>query len=278
MAKVLNRVIKKLNPMKKHLKLFMLATLAVITIESCKKDPIEPTVIDSSCKMVKLVGYADGKLDATINFSYETDGKLKSFTDGKDITNYTYNADKIVINENGTIVNVTIANGKAIKLQKVGSTSYQEYTYNADGYLITVKNYDNGVLKSTNALTYTGANISKITYSSNSGTEDIIYEYGTDLNKSNVAVVDPIINNVYDYYIPVEYLGKQNKNVIIKLSSSYSYGTSRSDNSIAYTYVKDSNGNYAGIESNEVYKSYTNNVLNTTNTYNYKYNSSYECK
>lgn len=272
--------------MNKKLKLFTLAAIAVIAIGACKKDKTVEPEPENSCKITKLEGFTNGSLNVTVPFTYDANGRLTgfttSFTGGSDVITFTYATNKITINDDGTVVDVTLVNGRAVKSQEVsGDKDSQEFTYNADGYLTMVKNFENGTTYSDKEeFVYVNGNITKKTRTdiATGEVQEVNYEYSTtDLNNNNIAITNPVLNDILDYYIPVEYMGKLSKNVVVKQSSSYVSGTYRNENTNTYIYTKDSKGNYTSIEDNEIDKSYLNNVLNSNNTSNYKYNFTYSC-
>ncbi|TCD12546.1 hypothetical protein EZ449_00405 [Pedobacter frigidisoli] len=261
----------------------MVAAVAAFSIVSCKKDQTEdPIIVAPDCKVTKIEYYDDNKLEETDNITYDANGKISKIVEDKYALNFTYSADKISsVNSDNEKVEVTLLNGRAIKSTQVGGSAYDEYTYNADGYLSGVKYY-NGGLKDTYVLSYTNNNLTNITMTNGSYTDTYIFEYNSDLSSTNLFRINLIINQVINDFIPVEFLGKSSKNNISKVTSTTNYtsgGASyKTEGIITYTYVKDVDSKVTSATLVEAYKDFKNSSLVGNYTYNSKYNFTYSCK
>jgi hypothetical protein len=274
--------------MQQTIKYLMVAFVAVIAIAGCKKEinwNAFPDPNSNGCKLSTLKADLDGFGNYTINFSYDAQGRITLATAGSESNTYTYTANKITAkDQDGYMAEINLENGRATSsgsdgMIKVGSVVYdytRKYTYNADGYLIQVKNYLDGDLNSTDNLSYANGNLVKAVSVMELSGHVITTEYS--YSTSNVAVNVYEISDPLSYhvdYFPGGYFGKQSKNVLLKSSSKTldSQGDLFSEDEISFTTKYDEKGNAIAVTMDEV--STFNGI---TNTFTAKYNLTYTCK
>jgi len=275
--------------MNKTLKLFMVSLVATISIASCKKEIDFNAGKSNNCQLSTLIADLGVLGKYTINYSYDGSGKISKATSGAQTNTYTYSANKITAtDEDGYVAEIVLENGRATSsgsdgIIVSGGVSYdytRKYTYNAEGYLIEVKNYLSGVLNSTDLLTYTNGNLVKaVSTDANFGyVSTTVYSYTSEIAQNTYEIADPLSYHV-DYF-PGGYFGKQSKNVLAKSSAKTvdANGDPIVDDVVNYTYQFDAKGNASSLTFNQVTNIYSLSGPPTTDTYTSKFNMTYNCK
>ncbi|RBQ10361.1 DUF4595 domain-containing protein [Pedobacter miscanthi] len=280
--------------MQRIIKLAMVALVAIISIASCKKEinwNEQLLAKGNGCKLTSLKADLDllGNYSYTVNFSYDTQGRISKATTGSETNTYTYSTNKITaVDESGYMAEIILENGRAVSSGSagtimVGGVYYdytKKYTYNSDGYLIQVKNYLNKELSTTDDLTYANGNLVKaVSVSADLRyTETATYLYSNEIAVNTYEIADPLSYHV-DYF-PGGYFGKQSKNVLIKSVSKTvdENGDPFSDDIITVTSQYDAKGNATSINFSDVSTFYPFGGAPTTETYSAKYALSYTCK
>ena len=279
--------------MHKTIKYVMVAFMAIISIASCKKEINWNARLDpngNGCKLASLKADLDVLGTYTLNFTYDASGRISkaTTTDGQ-TSNYVYTANKITATDgDGNVSEIVLENGRAISSGSDGvisgggvSYSYtRKYTYNADGYLIQVKNYLNGELNTTDNLTYANGNLVKaVSVDAHLGyTETTTYVYSTENAVNTYEIADPLSYHV-DYF-PGGYFGKQSKNVLLKGTAKTVDGDGDPFTDAVYTfgYQYDGKGNATSVSFSVLSTFYPSSGPVQTDTYNVKYSLNYTCK
>ncbi|WP_421942342.1 hypothetical protein [Pedobacter sp.] len=274
--------------MRQTIKYLMVAFVAVIAIAGCKKEinwNAFPDPNGNGCKLSTLKADFDGFGNYTINFQYDAQGRISKATAGAETNTYTYSANKITAkDQDGYVAEINLENGRAASsgsdgVIKVGNVVYEytrKYTYNAEGYLIQVKNYLNGELYSIDNLSYANGNLVKavLVMETSGHTTTTDYSYSTGNVAVNVyEISDPLSYHV-DYF-PGGYFGKQSKNVLLKSSSvtADQNGDPFSEEVITFNSQYDAKGNATSVKMDAVSTFYT-----VVNTFTARYDLSYTCK
>lgn len=244
----------------------MLSALALFMVTSCSKSKDEPVQEQSkSCKQTETK-FSDGTV---FQYTYDDKGRVvtwKQIWSGGSTTEtitYQYSANEIVETEKGDYTNVTKhtlnASGNITSSSTTSgydsSVSATTYTYDANGYLIQIKNgnlspltlhYTNGNLTSINnqQVTYT------ITYGADT------YSGGFFRYNTNDTFPEEIETPLFSYY------GKRSKSLPTKAVVNWG----RTETTESYTYEKDAIGNITKFVNNAM-----NGNASYVNTMQYTY-------
>ncbi|MFF5384043.1 hypothetical protein [Pedobacter suwonensis] len=247
--------------MQKTIKFVMVALVAIIAVAGCKKEinwnaRLNPK--GNGCQLASLKADIDLLGSYTITFNYDAQGRVSKLNSGAETNTYVYAANKITAtDETGRVAEIVLENGRAISsgaegIVTVGGISYaysRKYTYNAEGYLIQVKNYLNNELSTTDNLTYANGNlVSAVSLAAHGGyKETTTYSYSNEIAMNVYEISDPLSYHV-DYF-PGGYFGRQSKNVLIKSVSKTvdQDGSPFSNETMAYTYQYDAKGNATSL-------------------------------
>ncbi|PWS30956.1 hypothetical protein [Pedobacter paludis] len=275
--------------MNKTLKFLMIGLVAIISIASCKKEIDFNAGKSNNCQLTTLTTDLGPLGKYTINYFYDASGKISKATSDGQTNTYAYSTNKITAtDEDGYVAEIVLENGRAVSSGSdgvivSGGISYdytRKYTYNAEGYLVEVKNYLSGVLSSTDVLTYSNGNLVKgVSTDANLGfVSTTTYSYSTELALNTYEIADPLSYHV-DYF-PGGYYGKQSKNVLVKTSTKTvdSSGDPFTDDVVNYSYQFDAKGNASALTFTQVTNFYPSGGPMTTDTYTAKFNLVYNCK
>jgi len=221
-----------------------------------------------------------------VKFTYDATGKVIKTTSGTDVSNYVYTANSIVMtDQEGEQSKITLVNGRASESVVENFVNEidirREYSYNAEGYLVQVKNYAQGGLNSTDELTYANGNLvqSKTTYTVGSSVETTTYEYTSAIAKNVYELFDPVAGHVD--YLPGSYFGKQSKNILSKSSSTIIEpdGKKSFEEVTNYVYVFNSVGYATSFTMNQTSRYFNpDGSGEDPDTYTTKFDLSYTCK
>ncbi|RZJ68385.1 hypothetical protein [Pedobacter sp. Leaf250] len=245
--------------MNNKIKFAMVAFVAIISIAGCQKEINYNDPNGNNCKLSNLVLSLPGLGDFGLSFTYDASGKLIKAVSNDDTMNYAYFTNKITAtDQDGKVREILLSNGRAVSSSapdyiQINGMSYdikRNYTFNAEGYLATVKNYVNSELNSTDVITYTNGNLTKseVTFALGGDKETTVYEYSNALAVNTYEMADPMSTHV-DYF-PGKYYGIQSKNVLIKSTTTYSNPTNAAISSVMVTdhkYQFDAKGNATSI-------------------------------
>lgn len=278
--------------MQRTIKYVMVAFVAIISIAGCKKEinfNAHPDPNGNGCKLTSLKADIDFLGSSSSELNYDATGRLSKITTDGEVHTYAYSANKIsTTNQDGQIAEVVLENGRAVSSSSsdviaVNGVPYlytRKYTYNADGYLIQVKNYLNGDLSTTDNLTYANGNlVQAISVSGNLNyTETTTYAYSSEIAINTYEIADPLSHHV-DYF-PGGYFGKQSKNVLIKSVSKTvdQDGKPFNEDTLTYTYQYDAKGNATSFNFTDVSTFYPSSGPIETETYKAKFTLTYTCK
>ncbi|RQO72639.1 hypothetical protein DBR40_15140 [Pedobacter sp. KBW01] len=279
--------------MQKTVKYLMVSLIAILAIASCKKEIDWNAFPDpnggNGCKLATLKADVDFLGSYTIAFNYDAQGRISKLTSGAETNTYVYTTNKITAtDETGQVAEIVLENGRAVSsgsdgIITIGGVSYdytRKYTYNAEGYLIQVKNYLNNELSTTDNLAYANGNlVSAVSIAAHGGyKETITYSYSNDIAMNVYEISDPLSYHV-DYF-PGGYFGKQSKNVLIKSVSKTidQDGDPFNDETLAYTYQYDSKGNATSLNYTNTSTFYPSGGPAETETYKGKFILDYTCK
>lgn len=278
--------------MQKIVKYIMVAAVAAISVASCKKEinwNAFPNPNGNGCKLTSLKADVDVLGSYTIAFTYDALGRISKASSGGETNSYVYTANKITgTDQDGYVAEIVLENGRAVSsgsagIIVVGGVSYdytRKYTYNADGYLIQVKNYLNNNLSTTDNLTYASGNLVKgVSVDAGQGyTATTIYTYSNEIAVNTYEIADPLSYHV-DYF-PGGYFGKQSKNVLLKSTTKTvdKDGEPFSNEVLTYNYQFDSKGNASSLSFLTEDTFYPSTGSPQTDTYNSKFTFNYACK
>ncbi len=271
-------------------KLTALTALIILLLASCAKEidfSLLPKEKEKGCRLITMkadLGFL-GAYD--IAFAYDADGRIIKSINGAYTNTFSYSPTQIAIKDSdGYTSTITLVNGRATTstIQDFfnGQDLRKVYSYNADGYLIMVKNYLDGVLNSTDELSYAGGNLvqAKINYELDHSVEIIKYQYSTVVAKFVYDMFDPLSGHVH--YMPGGYFGKQSKNI---LSSATSLETDKDgiksfDGVIELKYQFNAEGNASSLTMTELANSYFSDGVTIffSDVYESKYSLGYSCQ
>ena len=118
----------------KFLAMAFFAMVMSIGLVACSSDDDDNNGGNSTKKLVKIVSNGDGK-ENTYIFSYDTNGKLKSYDDGYDTYSFNWSDDKISITSiNGESITCGLVNNLVRNSTKFNT----RYTYNDNNKLSNV--------------------------------------------------------------------------------------------------------------------------------------------
>ena len=272
-----------------------LVVIVILLITGCAKE-IDfslvpgPTTVpgtgSSNCQIANLKADLGILGSYDVKFSYDATGKLVKTTSGADISNFVYTTNAIVMtDQEGEQSKITLVNGRAS--ESVVENFVNEidirrvYSYNAEGYLVMVKNYAQGGLNSTDELSYANGNLvqSKTTYTVGSSVETTTYEYTSAIAKNVYELFDPVAGHVD--YLPGAYFGKQSKNILSKSSSTIidANGKKSFEEVTNYIYVFNSVGNATSFTMNQTSRYFNpDGSSEDPDTYQAKFELGYTCK
>lgn len=248
--------------------LLMLSATMLLIVASCSKSKDNPTdeTKTKTCKQIETK-FDDGTV---FQYAYDDKGRVvtwkKVWSGGSTETiTYEYSANEIVeTGKDGTYTNVTKhtldASGRittSATTNSYDSSVYTTtYTYDANGYLIQIKEGSG-----TTNFTYTNGNITSI----DDGSRTYTITYGTDTYNggffrynTNDTFPEELETPLFSYY------GKRSKALPIK--SVITYGSSQTTET--YTYEKDANGNIT---------KFVNSIKQGSNTYISTMQYTYNC-
>lgn len=258
----------------------MVAAVAAISIASCKKDDTDD--LGDNCMITQVANEGD-----ISKLTYDNLGRLVKISEiaGDDGSTITYASNKITVKDDDTddITELTLQNGRVVKSMEVGDSDYEAYTYNSEGYLITIEQHDpaqSPQLESTTEITYSGGNISKVTETDSDGSVEVTnYEYSADTAPSVLFTASPLFDLVENYFPGINY-GKDSKNLRVKSTetstSNDPNNPSTSKGISTFTYAKDAKGNYTTMTINYT-NTYTSGGITTSNSDVEKYDVTYSC-
>jgi len=265
----------------------LIVAIAIIAINGCAKEiDFSAAPNNKNCNLTVLQTDLGVLGNLEIKFIYNTEGKLIKAVNGTDFTDYSYVTNKITaVDQDGDVGEINLTNGRATnsKYTYTGSSDNETkiYTYNAEGYIVLVKSYANGVLDLTSELSYTNGNLtqSKTTYEVDGSIEITKHEYTGNVAKTVYELFDPLSN--YVDYFPGNYFGKVSKNILAKTSSIYSAsnGVKLRDDVITYTYQFNSSGYSTTTTLSQLMNYYhADGSVSSSDTYATNFNSTYSCK
>ena len=272
-----------------------LIVAAILLFTGCAKEidfslVPEPTTIpstgSSNCQIASLKADLGILGSYDVKFSYDATGKVIKTTSGTDVSNFVYTTNLIVMtDQEGEQSNITLVNGRAtesvVENFVNGIDIRREYSYNAEGYLVLIKNYAQGVLNATDELTYANGNLvqSKTTYTVGSSIETTTYEYTSAIAKNVYELFDPIAGHVD--YLPGAYFGKQSKNILSKSSSTIieADGKKSFEEVTNYIYIFNSVGYATSFTMNQTSRYFNSDgSAEDPDTYSAKFDLTYTCK
>lgn len=253
--------------MNKHLKSLMIAAVAVMSIVGCKKDKTEDLVNNSDCKLSEINVIYNGIPDEVYKFAYDNSCKIISTDTDGDLVSYVYNGDKVAISSQHSSHTITISNGRVIRSEPANSNTYTNYVYNADGNLSMTQTYEAGILTSTEALTYTNGNLTKIVDTRSYGTASTTnYEFSNELS-SDLTFIDPLVDILDNEFPSGGFYGKLSKNLVVKSKRETTFPSgdvnSRTE---SFTYEKDTFGKVISKTNSRSSTTYRNGVVLGTPT------------
>ncbi|MCZ4245193.1 hypothetical protein [Pedobacter punctiformis] len=275
--------------MNKRLNIFLLTVCALVLIFviSCKKTADTDPVIDQSCRASNIEDYTETTLNNAYSLTYDDYRRLIQRAGKTNTFNVVYGTDKVTVTgTNGGSLDITLKDGRAIKTAAVGTTNYEEYTYNTSGYISEVKYYEAGTLKSTYTLSYSGGNLTQIGRTDvgfiKDQTNTTTITYTTTPTNFNLQFMEPFNTMVSNFNAPYRIYGNMSIGIVTKVVNDQSVKSGAILNQTVttndYLYLKDSVSNYNIITNKKNIKTLTDNTIVTDVTTNLKYNIGYSCK
>ncbi|WP_293302615.1 DUF4595 domain-containing protein [Pedobacter sp. UBA4863] len=210
--------------------------IAISVFASCKKSSNDNDVKNGTPKNCALSEVIIGN-NGNVKFTFDDKGNLTAVTYGNEniTSSYIYTTSTITQNSSAGSHNdmrTYLLDAQGI----IKSQGERSFKYNSEGYLIE-ESYGKTIIK----YSWSNGNLSKIERSDEWGIYNTTnLEYSSETRPSNFVDIFALALRTdvrVEDGILAKYFGKQSKNLISKITESYSYyrGT--------YSYTKDNNGN-----------------------------------